>query len=147
MVNVQSLVRENTSEREHLVNLITKLTDEQLSHPMAAGWTVSSVLAHLSFWDQRAIILINKWKKGGIGPSPIDTDVVNEATRLLCLAIAPRTAAELAISSATALDREIENLSQDLVEGIKTIGSSVHLDRAEHRKMHLGEIEKVLGLH
>jgi hypothetical protein len=147
MVNVQSLVRENTSEREHLVNLITKLTDEQLSHPMAAGWTVSSVLAHLSFWDQRAIILINKWKKGGIGPSPIDTDVVNEATRLLCLAIAPRTAAELAISSATALDREIENLSQDLVEGIKTIGSSVHLDRADHRKMHLGEIEKVLGLH
>jgi hypothetical protein len=79
----------NQAEYQHLVSLTNRLTDEQLSHPLEAGWTVSGVLGHLAFWDQRALTLLQKWRQEGIGPSPIDTDLVNEAMRLHCLAILP----------------------------------------------------------
>src|SRR5512136_2626547 len=104
-------VQDNTVEREHLVALVNQLTDDQLSRPLEAGWTVSAILAHLAFWDQRALTLLIKWKQAGIGPSPIDTDLVNEAMRLHCLAIPPRGAAQLAISCAAAIDQEVERLA------------------------------------
>jgi hypothetical protein len=113
---------------------------------MEAGWTVSAVLTHLAFWDNRALLLIEKWQKDGIGPSPMDTDLVNEATRIFLLAIPPRKAAEIALMSATAIDRAIEQLSPEMSTAIETIGKTVHLNRAEHRRLHLGEIEKALGI-
>jgi len=53
-------VQGNTSEREYLVSLVNRLTDDELSCPLEAGWTVSAVLAHLAFWDQRALTLLKK---------------------------------------------------------------------------------------
>lgn len=144
VMSIQSLARENAIERKHLEKLVASLNDEELSHPLDTGWTVSAVLAHLSFWDIRAITLINQWKNEGIRESPIDTDVINEVTRELCLAIPPRVAAELAIEKASIIDQLIEQLSPDLIEGIMTIGTTVHLKRYEHRRIHLNEIEKVL---
>jgi PAS domain-containing protein len=138
--------QENTTERLHLAALINQLSDDQLSHPMDAGWTVSAVLAHLAFWDIRALVLIEKWQKDGIGPSPMDTDVVNEVTRKFFLAISPRKAAETALESAAAIDQIIEQLSPEMTTAIDTIGKTVHLNRADHRRMHLGEIEKTLGI-
>jgi hypothetical protein len=111
---------------------------------MAAGWTAAAILAHLAFWDARAITLIRKWQKAGVGESPIDTDVVNEATRELCLAIPPRAAATLALEKATKLDNIIEDLSPEWVDRIVEIGKTVHLKRFPHRREHLDEIEKVL---
>jgi hypothetical protein len=111
---------------------------------MAAGWTVSAVLAHLAFWDQRAITLIEKWKKEGISESPIDFDVVNEVTRRLCLAIEPREAAQLAITLANEIDQVITDLNPEMVEAILTKGVTVRLNRADHRRTHLVEIEKAL---
>ena len=141
-----SYISENAAEREHLKSLANRLTDEELAHPLEAGWTVSAVLAHLAFWDQRALVLINKWKKEGIGPSPIDTDVVNEVTRLHCLAIPPRAAAELAISCAQNIDQVIERISPEMAADIERTGQTVRLDRAHHRRDHLGQIEQALGL-
>jgi hypothetical protein len=141
----QSWVRDNAAEREHMKKLAAGLSEEELSRPMAAGWTAAAVLAHLAFWDLRAIILIRKWQKEGVGESPIDTDVVNEATRGLCLAIPPRAAATLALEKAAALDGLIAKLSPEWVDRIVTIGRTVHLKRFEHRKSHLDEIERALG--
>ena len=142
----QSYISENTAEREHLSSLANRLTDEELARPLDAGWTVSAVLAHLAFWDHRALVLIKKWEKEGIGPSPMDTDIVNEATRLLCLAIPPRTAAELAISCAQNIDRPLNESPPQWPADIERIGKTVHLNRADHRRDHLGQIEKALGI-
>jgi hypothetical protein len=142
----QSYISENAAEREHLSSLANRLTDEELARPLDAGWTVSAVLAHLAFWDHRALVLIKKWEKEGIGPSPIDTDIVNEATRLHCLAIPPRTAAELAISCAQNIDQAIERISPAMAADIERIGKTVRLNRADHRRDHLGQIEKALGI-
>ena len=142
----QSYLSENTAECEHLRALVNRLTDKELARPLDAGWTVSAVLAHLAFWDQRALVLIKKWEKEGIGPSPMDPDIVNEATRLHCLAIPPRTAAELAISCAQNIDQAIERISPAMAAEMDKIGKTVRLNRADHRRDHLGQIEKALGI-
>jgi hypothetical protein len=144
MPDISSLIKENTNEREHLVELIGKLSDQDLMHPLEAGWTVSAVLAHMAFWDIRAVVLLKKWASEGIGPSPIDTDVVNEVVRHHCLAIAPPAAAHLAISSAEAIDREIAALTPEQAAEIEKKGTTVHLNRADHRREHLGQIEQAL---
>jgi hypothetical protein len=102
------------------------------------------VLAHLAFWDLRAFTLIEKWKDEGVGSSAIDVDVVNEATRILCLAIPPGKAAELAVSIADEIDQLIADLNPEIVEAILILGTTVKLNRADHRRTHLGEIEKAL---
>jgi hypothetical protein len=146
MATTPNHIQENTAERQHLISLVNQLSDEQLSHPMQAGWTVSSVLGHLAFWDNRAVLLIQKWQQDGIGPSLMDTDIVNEVTRKFLMAIPPRKAAEMAVESAAAIDQAIEQLSPEMTTGIETIGKAVHLNRANHRREHLGEIEKILGI-
>ena len=139
------VLEKNELECAHLERLAQTLTAEQLSRPMEAGWTVSAVLAHLAFWDIRASTLINKWRQTGVEPSAIDTDVINEVTRRLCLAIPPRAAAQLALDSALSLNGLLEELDPALIESIRTAGTTVHLDRFEHRGLHLGEIEKALS--
>ena len=139
-------IQGNTVERKHLVALVNRLTDDELSRALEADWIVSAVLAHLAFWDQRALTLLNKWKQDGIGPSPMDTDIVNEAMRLHCLAIPPRTAAHLAIDCAVAIDQAIAELDPAMLADVETNGKTVRLDRAHHRRVHLEQIEQALGI-
>ncbi len=141
---IDEIIKDNARENEHIRKLVESLSDKDLRIPLEAGWTVSAVLAHLAFWDQRAVTLIEKWKKEGISESPIDADVVNEATRRLCLAIGPRKAAGLAVTLADELDEIITGLTPEMVEAIQTKGTTVKLRRADHRRAHLREIEKVM---
>lgn len=138
-------VAENTKERERLRSLVERLTDEELNLPLGNGWTIAVALAHLSFWDRRSLILMQKWKKSGVEPSPIDIDVTNDALLSQWLALAPRAAANLAISSAEAIDRELEEASSDLITEIESLGEKFRLYRSIHRKLHLDEIEQFLG--
>jgi hypothetical protein len=144
MTILEKTIKDNASENDHLRKLVKRLSDEDLRTPRAAGWTVSALLAHLAFWDQRAITLIEKWKKEEISESPIDFDVVNEVTRRLCLAIEPRKSAEFAVSLADEVDKAIADLTPEMAEAILTKGTTVKLNRADHRRTHLGEIEKAL---
>ena len=140
-----SFFADNQQERENMVRFVRSLSVEQLNQPMEAGWTVSAVLAHMAFWDQRALILIEKWGKEGIGPSPVDTDVMNEVTRPFLLAIPAQQAAEIFISSAEAVDSKIASLDPTFLEEIETTGKTVLLNRAKHRRTHMKDFEKVLG--
>ena len=136
----------NAAERHRLVRLAETLTDDELARPVgSAGWTVAGYFGHLAFWDQRALTLLKKWRTAPIGPSPIDVDVVNEALRLHCLAVPPRKMAQLAASCAETLDAEIAALTPEQIKAIETEGKAVHLDRAVHRRHHLGQIEQALG--
>jgi hypothetical protein len=139
------IIEENRREHERLRSLTANLGDEALARPLEAGWTAAAVLAHLAFWDARAALLIEKWARGGIGPSPADTDIINDAAKELCLAIPPRAAAELAVEKSSQINRMIENLAPEMVDKIQTIGTAVHLTRFQHKRTHLEEIERVLG--
>lgn len=135
----------NQAERARLEALVRRLSVEQLSIPMEAGWTPSAVLAHLAFWDQRALTLLRHWQEHGIGPSGLDTDIVNEAMRLHCLAIPPHSAAELALSCAVAIDKAIDELAPEMLAAVETNGQTVHLDRGAHRQTHIADIEAAVS--
>ena len=138
-------VAENAKERERLRSLVKRLTDEELSLPLGNGWTIAVAFAHLSFWDQRILFLMRKWKKSGVEPSSIDIDVTNDSLLSQWLAIPPRKAANLAISSAEAIDRELEEASSDFIIEIEGLGEKFRLYRSIHRKLHLDQIEKFLS--
>jgi hypothetical protein len=138
-------VAENAKERKRLRSLVKRLTDEELNLPLGNGWTIAVALAHLSFWDQRILFLMRKWKKSGVEPAYIDIDVTNDSLLSQWLAIPPRKAANLAISSAEAIDRELEEASSDFIAEIEGLGEKFRLYRSIHRKPHLDEIEELLN--
>ena len=137
-------IEANAKERDRLRSLVERLSDEQLSIPMEDGWTIAVALAHLAFWDQRSLMLMRKWKSTGVAPSPIDIDVTNDSLLPLWLALTPRSAAKLAVTSAEAIDRAIEEAPSELISEIQKLGDKFRLYRSVHRKMHLDRIEEFL---
>ena len=137
-------VIENARELQRLRALVNRLSDEELSLPIGGGWTVASALAHLAFWDQRALVLMRKWEKTGVGASPVDVDVTNDALLALCLEIPPGKAASLAVSAAEAIDREVERAPDALILAIGGLEGRFRLYRADHRKAHVDQIEALL---
>jgi hypothetical protein len=142
MFENRSYAKENADERERLKALIAKLSDEELSRPLGDGWTAATLFAHLAFWDQRQRRLIEKWKRTGVGQSPVDVDIINEAVRELCSAIQPRAAARLALDAAEALDRELELLEPEFIKEIEALENERIFRRSLHRREHLDPIEQ-----
>jgi len=145
-----SYVTENNEQRARLRALVERLSDSDLARPLDAGWTVGAVLAHLAFWDQRTLVLIEGWEKEGPRTPPRsmddkDVDWVNDSAKALCLALPPRAAAHLALATAEAVDRRVEALSNELVAANAAAGKPLNLFRAEHRREHLDEIEHAFG--
>jgi len=143
----RTYVTQNDAERIRLRSLVARLSDADLARPMPAGWTVAGVLAHLAFWDQRILVLLEQWEQSPSKPPRIeneaDTDWINDASKPLLLALAPRQAADLAVTIAEAVDGKVAALPDDLVARNAAAGSPLNLLRAEHRAEHLREIEQV----
>jgi hypothetical protein len=137
-------VIENARERKRLQILVAGLTEEDLAYSMGTNWTVAIALAHLATWDQRAFVLMRKWKEEGVSPNPLDIDVFNETLHPLWSALPPRIAADLALSASEAIDKELENAPDWLIKDIEKLGETYRLHRSEHRELHLDEIEKTL---
>ena len=47
----ETYVIENTVERDRLMALTARLTEEELRRQLPNGWSVATKLAHLAFWD------------------------------------------------------------------------------------------------
>jgi len=137
----------NDAERARLGKLVARLSDEDLSRPMPAGWTAAAMLAHAGFWDARAVFALEKWATTGAAPPPGDyepDDVawINESAKPFLLALPPRVAADLALRLAEQADVRIKALSDELVEKISVVGP-FNISRAEHRREHLDDIERL----
>jgi uncharacterized damage-inducible protein DinB len=145
----RSYVAENNAERERLRALVRRVSDPDLARPMEAGWTVAAVLAHVAFWDQRIVALLDEWERQGLSWTPPledarDVDWINDAAKALCLALPPRVAAELALSVAETVDRRVAAVSDAVIEANARAGAPLNWRRAEHRREHLDEIERLL---
>src|SRR5512142_1885761 len=100
--------QQNLESRRRLEFLVQRLTDTDLALTTDYGWTISALLAHLAFWDQRMSAILQRWKESGFDESPIDSYAVNEALKPICHALEPRVAADLALVAAEKLDAEFE---------------------------------------
>jgi DinB superfamily len=137
----------NEAQRARLEALVEGRSDADLGRELPGGWTVAGILAHLAFWDQRALILLERWEKEGAVPPPhndADTDWINDAAKPMFLALPPRRAAELALSVAQAVDSKVATLGDELVARNVAAGTPVNLARATHRRGHLDEIDRAL---
>jgi len=146
----RSYVEENRTELERLRALVNRLSDQELSRPMEAGWTVAGVLAHLAFWDYRIVTLLDEWGPEGRGSAPraIDgtaVDWINDASKPLCNGLAPRAAARMAVEAAVAADQRVAGLTEAQLATNQAAGAPISVRRAEHRREHLEEIERALA--
>ena len=140
-------VAKNNAQRARLRALVTKLSDAELARPVSAGWTVSGILAHLAFWDQRILALLEQWERSGKPPAlePPDIDWVNDSAKPMFLALAPRRSAEVCLAIADDVDRKVEALSDEKIAANAAAGGPLNLSRADHRAEHLDEIDQVLS--
>ena len=140
--------KENAESYQRLKSLAHRLTDTDLALSTDYGWTVSALLAHLAFWDQRVLVILRRWQAEGFDPSPVDAMAVNDSLRVICHALEPRTAVDLCLVSAEAVDAELETLSPDFVQQIEehaqATDTQFRMNRALHRDGHLNDIEALL---
>jgi hypothetical protein len=139
---------QNAQSRRRLETLLRGLSDEDLARSTDYGWTVAALLAHMAFWDQRMIVILRRWLEEGFDPSPIDSAAVNDALRVICHALEPRTAVELCLSYAEAVDAEFDALTADLTKQLEEHAAATEtqfrMNRSLHRNAHLNDIEALL---
>jgi uncharacterized damage-inducible protein DinB len=146
MTDDRPYIEANTRQRERLRALIDSLDDETLAAPVNEYWSVAGVLGHLAYWDVRFMVLAEKidrdepWVPGDAEP---DGDWLNDSTRPIIHAIAPREAAELTLRVAEQTDAMAARLPLDRLWPADP-DSPISPARGEHRGEHLDEIEAAL---
>ena len=141
--------QQNTESRRRLESLMNNLSDEDLALSTDYGWTVAALLAHLAFWDHRMSVILHRWQEQGFDESPIDAMAVNDALKVICHTLEPRTAVQLALSAAEKVDAEFETLSDEFVkqieQHIEATSTQFRMNRSLHREGHLNDIEALLN--
>ena len=142
---MESIIAANAKSLERLRAFVSRLSDEDLGVELDAGWTVGALLAHLGFWDQRALALVRRWQAQGFGPSPLDADAINDAARPLFRELPATSVRSLVLEAAAATDQAVAALAPSLADQIREHASTFHLSRAVHRNLHLDELDRALA--
>ena len=139
----RSYVELNRAATERMRALAARLSDEQLRHRVGAHWTVAVALAHIAFWERRALHALDLTQHDGAVNWP-DLDIfVNELSLPLWGAVPPRAAARIALETAAALDARLENYPPALLQQLYDF-SPRRVVRALHRNEHLDEVDEAL---
>jgi len=146
-VKDRSFVEKNARERDRLRALVERLSDDDLARRVNDHWTVAGVLGHIAFWDARILVLIGKLERGepftASDVEPEDVSWINDSTRPLIHAIAPREAARLALRLAEETDARVASIDPERMWP-NDPNSLINPLRAAHRGEHLDEIEAVV---
>jgi len=136
-------IRDANRAATERIRAFERLTDRELRRPVGQHWTVAILLAHLAFWDRRALDTLDRTEQAGAVTSP-DVDVVaNDLSLPLWAAIPPRDAVRLAIEAAEALDRRLEVYPAELVAAV-LVARPRWIRRHLHRNEHLDEADAAL---
>ena len=136
-------VQRNARSRARMVSLCERISDDQLTRVAFGDWTVSAVFAHLAFWDRIALERWNIFEKER-KPIPMLGEPVNTAGAADWLAIPPRTAVQLMLDAAEALDKRIESLPEELIEAARPVMNARMFERFHHRDEHMTAIERII---
>lgn len=137
--------RDNGEQTQRLQTLVERLSDADLARDLGEGWTVAVALAHLAFWDGRAVHGLQRWVQDGTPISAADDDILNRALLDQWLALPPRRAAALAAAAAPVVDTVVKGLPDHVVAEVLAHEYDWLLHRGKHRREHLEQIERALS--
>jgi hypothetical protein len=146
MTNDRPYLEPNRRQLERLRALVERLDDTDLTAQVNEYWTVAGVLGHIAYWDSRFQVLAEKIERGEpwvAGDAEPDGDWLNDSTRPIIHAIAPRAAAQLALRTAEETDALAARLPLNRLWPDDP-DSPISPARGEHRGEHLDEIESAL---
>lgn len=147
-MSMRNFMEENQASREELAELIGRLDERSFKCAVGRGWTVSTLLCHLAFWDQRVLFLLREWQRSGLDVCRLNSLAVhsiNEAAKAISQAVPGPVAARLALDSAAAVDSQLAQISEALAGQIASAGFERFLNRSLHRREHLQKIEEALA--
>ena len=139
----RSFIERNHASTRRIRELAARLTDAEMQTPVGEHWTVAIVFAHLAFWDRRVMYVLDMTQRDGKLFIPEIDIFVNDLSLPLWAAIPPREAVRIAIESAEAVDKQLEEFPPALLEEIYTYNKR-WVERGMHRGEHLGEAEAAL---
>jgi hypothetical protein len=126
------------------IRALAALSDEELRTPVGEHWTVGVALAHLAFWDLRALDVLERTERAGVVEAPGVDVVVNELALPSWSAIPPREALRLAIEAAETMDATVAAYPPGLVAAVEAFNER-WVRRSLHRDAHLDEVDRALG--
>ena len=133
----------NERSTERIRALAERLTEDAMRHPVGEHWTVAITLAHLAFWDRRALDSLRR-SVAANAPTAADVDiVVNDLSLPLWAAIPPSDAVRLALDAASEIDTFIATLDGPIA-GVLLDAHPRWIRRHLHRDEHLDEAEAEL---
>jgi hypothetical protein len=141
----RSYIEANRASLDRMRTFVDAATDDDLRTEMPAEWTVSAVLGHLAFWDQRVQVVLDMVEEG-VKPPPYDegsVDWINDTAKRFLLAMEPRALARFAVQIATRTDERVANLSDELLE--EATQTWFTQQRWRDRTEHLDEIDQALA--
>ena len=142
-MNTQTIFNSNRKSTQRMGQLIHGLSEEQLSKTIGNNWSISVTLAHLAFWDQRVIHVIEMAKKNKVLNAPLFDDQLNDILAPILEFIPPAEAARMAVNTAGTLDGLLEECPPELINQMMAVNPRL-VERSHHRNDHLVEIESML---
>ena len=136
------MINDNAEATRRLHALVARLTNDDLTRDLGDGWTVTTALGHLAFWD--------RWQRHTLAdgrqdaPSTTTEDAANEVLAPLLTALDPRTATDLALEAARDLDAAIEQTPEALRAQLDNSPHPEIVRRSPHRLAHIAQIERAL---
>jgi hypothetical protein len=134
----------NRDATERMRALAGRLSDAELQTRAGENWTVAIALAHLAFWDGRALLTLDWTEAAGKLSFPQVDVAVNDILLPQWAALPPRAAAALAVETAEAVDARLAAFPQELLEQVHAYNPR-WVVRALHRNDHLDEVDAALG--
>jgi hypothetical protein len=125
---------------------LTSLSDAELAKDAGDGWTVSTVLGHMAFFDR---MLPQRWdiyeKDGAFAEMiPRHFDLINDAGAADWSAIPPRSTVAKCIEAAEGAVARIDALPDKAVAVALETNRMALLDRTLHWNPHLDQIGKAI---
>src|ERR1700674_5085170 len=135
--------------REGLERLrrITSLSDAELAKDTGNGWTVSTVLGHVAFFDRMLVPRWDIYEKDGVFAelTPNHFDLINDAGGGDWSALPPRATVATCVEAAERAVARIDALSEKAVAVALETNRKALLDRMLHWGPHLDQIESAIG--
>jgi Mycothiol maleylpyruvate isomerase N-terminal domain len=126
---------------------LTSLSDAELAKDTGDGWTVTTVLGHMAFFDRMLPMRWDTYEKDGVFAemTPNHFDMINYAGAGDWTSLPPRRAAATCIEAAERAVERIHALPESAVSVALETNRGALLERILHWYPHLEQIEKAIG--